>query len=139
MVAKWFNKGEADELEATSLRRAWVNGNVRLYSPSLMLFEVANSIWKNPKVTTATARSLVKVAVRVSPALINLEEGVAALAMRIAKRTKSTFYDAVYVALAKSFSLQLITADQKQFSVSSGYAKVMYLSSFRGSNTQPTN
>ena len=74
MVAKWFNRGEANEEEANLLRDEWVDGRVELYAPSLLLFEVANSIWKNSNVTRKIASSLVGLAVRICPTLLNPQQ-----------------------------------------------------------------
>lgn len=93
-----------------------------------MFFEVANSIWKNPNIPNDVARSLVKTAVNVSPTLVNPRERVVELAMLIARRTALTFYDAVYLALAKSLSLHFITADHKQLSASDTYVKSFHIS-----------
>lgn len=99
-----------------------------LYAPSLLLFEVANSIWKNPGLKARTARSLVRLAVRISPSLLNPREEVAEQAMLLAKKAKLTFYDSIYLALAKSLSSLLITADQEQLSAATGYTKAVHLS-----------
>jgi predicted nucleic acid-binding protein len=101
---------------------------VKLYAPSLLLFEVANSIWKNPNVLSKTARSLVRLAVRVSPTLLNPQEEVAEQALLLARRTKLTFYDSIYLSLAKSLSLLLITADREQLVAADKYTKAVHLS-----------
>ncbi len=128
VVAKWFNRGEANEREATLLRDAWIDRRTELFAPSLLLFEVANAIWKNPNVDRKTARSLTRLAVRISPSLLNPKEEVAEQAMRLARAQKITFYDAVYPAISKSLSFPLITADREQLTVSQGYTKAMHLS-----------
>src|SRR5436309_1860341 len=114
VVAKWFNRGEEYEKEAMALRDGWVEGDIELYAPSLLIFEVANSIWKNPSVSHRTARSLVRLAVRMSPTLLNPQEDVAEQAMVLARKTKLTFYDSIYLAIAKSLSSVLVTVDQEQ-------------------------
>ncbi len=131
MVAKWFNRSEVNEEEANLLRDEWVDGRVELYAPSLLLFEVANSIWKNPNVTGRVARSLVGLAVRISPTLLNPQEGVAEQAILLARRKKLTFYDSIYLAVAKSLSLLLITADQEQIVAAERYTKVAHLSTWK--------
>ena len=128
VVAKWFNRGEANEDEARALRDAWTEGRVHLYAPTLLLFEVANSIWKNPGIKTKTTRSLVRILVRLSPQLVNPNEQVSEEAMLLARRSKLTFYDSVYLALARSLSSILVTADQEQLSVADGYTKAAPLS-----------
>lgn len=128
VVGKWFNRGEENEKEATALRNGWVEGVVDLCAPSLLLFEVANSIWKNPRVAPRTARSLVRLAVRISPTLLNPQEQVAEEAMVLARRRKITFYDSIYLAVAKSLGVVLLTADREQLSAASGYTKAAHLS-----------
>ena len=110
------------------MRNAWIDGRVDLYAPSLLLFEVANSIWKNPGIKVGTARSLVRLAVRISPSLLNPREEVAEQAILLAKRTRLTFYDSIYLALARSLSFLLITADHGQLSAATGYTKAVHLS-----------
>jgi predicted nucleic acid-binding protein len=128
VVAKWFNRGEANDKEATLVRDAWVDGRAELFAPSLLLFEVANSIWRNHNVETGIARSLTRLAVRISPKLLNPTEEVTEQAMQLAKAEKLAFYDAIYPALSKSLSLSLITADREQLTAARGYAKVVHLS-----------
>lgn len=128
VVSKWFNKGESDEEQATSLREAWTERRVKLVAPSLILFEVANSIWKNPGTPDDLARSLVKTATNLSPTPINLSARLNGQAMQIARKTKVTFYDATYLAVAKTLSLALISADSKQLSASRGYVKSVHVS-----------
>lgn len=128
VVSKWFNKGEEFEEEADTLREAWATGGVELFSPSLMLFEVANSIWKNPNTPNDVARALVKAAVSISPNLVTPRARVVGMAMSVARKESITFYDAVYLALAKSLSARLITADQKQLLASGRYVKSIHIS-----------
>ena len=99
-----------------------------LYAPSLLLFEVANSVWRNPGVPLRTSRSLVRLAVRISPTLLNLQESVAEQAMVLARRAKLTFYDSIYLAVAKSLSLVLVTVDRDQLLAANGYTKAVHLS-----------
>ena len=131
VVAKWFNRGESNEDEARALRDAWTDGKVHLYAPTLLLLEVANSIRKNPAIRTKTARSVVRLLVRLSPNLLNPDEEVSEKAMMLARISKLTFYDSIYLALAKSLSHILITADQEQLSIADGYTKAIHLSSIR--------
>ncbi len=101
---------------------------MELYAPSLLLFEVANSIWKNPNIPRKTARSLVRLAVKISPTLLNPSEEVAEQTLLLARKTRLTFYDAVYLTLAKSLSFTLVTADQEQLFATNKYTQATYLS-----------
>jgi hypothetical protein len=71
VVAKWFYRGEAYEKEATLVRDAWVDGRAELFAPSLLLFEIGNSIRKNQNVGTRAAISLTRLAAGVAPKLVN--------------------------------------------------------------------
>ncbi|MBI2185481.1 MAG: type II toxin-antitoxin system VapC family toxin [Thaumarchaeota archaeon] len=131
VVAKWFNTGEAYEKEARNLRDAWISGKLHLRAPSMLPFEVANSIWKNPNISTKVARSLVRLVIRLSPDLMNPREEDSEQAMLLARRTKLTFYDSIYLTLAKSLSSILVTADDEQLSASNGYTKAVHIASIK--------
>lgn len=132
VVAKWFNKGETNEAEAIALRKAWISGDVELVAPTLLHFEVGNSIWKNPNVSARKARSLVRLMVRLTPKLVDLGGEEAEQAMLLARRMKLPYYDTVYLALAKSLSAAFITADQEQLDAAKGYVDCSHLSSIGG-------
>ncbi|HKW04510.1 MAG TPA: type II toxin-antitoxin system VapC family toxin [Nitrososphaerales archaeon] len=55
VMAKWFNKREANEEEALALRSAWIDGTIELLAPSVIIYEVCNSIWKNPNIEKTQA------------------------------------------------------------------------------------
>lgn len=98
-------------------------------APALLHFEVANSIWKNPNVSARSARSLIRLMVRLAPKLVDLGADVAEQAMSLGRRKRLAYYDTAYLALAKSLSLPLITADQEQLIVAKGYTTAIHLSS----------
>jgi len=127
VMAKWFNRGETNEQEAIALRDAWSTGKIALFSPALILFEVANSIWKNPNTEPREARSLVRLAVRLVPNFMEINEDISEEAMALAKRGKLTFYDSIYVALSKFSKLPLISADSDQLEIARGYAKSLHI------------
>lgn len=102
---------------------------MELVAPTLLHFEVANSIWKNPNVSARKALSLVRLLVRLAPKLVDLREEEAEQAMFLGRRKKLTYYDAAYLALAKSLSAPFITADQEQVDAAKGYVDCSHLSS----------
>ncbi len=131
VVAKWFNRGEPNEEEALSLRTAWIERKIELFSPSLMLYEVCNSIWKNPNLDRDRAESLARLAVRLTPTTIEIAEEDSEEAMRLAKKSKLTFYDAVYIALSKSRKCPLVSADNDQLEVARGYSASIHISKIK--------
>jgi predicted nucleic acid-binding protein len=130
VMAKWFNKGEVDEQEALALRNAWADGRVELFGPSLIIYEVCNSIWKNPNIERSQAASLAKLVIRLSPNLIQVGQDESQEAMELAKRSGLTFYDSIYIVLSKSRKCPLITSDSDQLEIAESYTKSIHLSTF---------
>src|SRR5579875_334303 len=126
VVAKWFNKGESNEEEALALRNAWIDGKVELYSPTLLIYEVCNSIWKNPNIGKDKATSLSRLAVRLSPTLLEVREDESSESMNFARRNKLTFYDSVYIVLSKFMKHSLVSADRDQLQASKGFAAASF-------------
>ena len=107
-----------------------MNDEIELSAPSTLPFEVANSIWKNTNIRAQRARNLAKVLVQLSPRLVGLSEAVAGEAISVARKGRLNFYDASYLALARTHSQSLITADDGQIDAASGYVLASHISSF---------
>jgi predicted nucleic acid-binding protein len=131
VIAKWFNKGETNEAEALSLRKAWIERKIEILSPSLIIYEVCNSVWKNPNVDRDQAESLSKLVVRLSPTLIEITEEDSEEAMALARRSKLSFYDTTYIVLSKSHKCTLISADNDQLNVAKGYTSSIHISKIK--------
>ena len=127
VVAKWFNEGESHEREALALQSAWISGRIQLHSPSLVTYEVCNSIWKNPNIDDEKAESLSKLAIRLKPNLIFVEERESSETMSLARKRKITVYDAIYIVLSKFRRCPLISADENQLRVAKGYTKAIHI------------
>jgi predicted nucleic acid-binding protein len=69
---------------------------------------------------------------RLSPKLVNLGREEAEQAMTLARKMNLTYYDSAYLALARSLSAPLITADQEQLDAAKGYAEGSHLSFISG-------
>ncbi len=131
VVAKWFNKGESNEEEALALRGAWIEGSVDLFSPSLVIYEVCNSIWKNPNIDRDQASSLAKLAVKLVPNLVEVGEVESSESMNLARKSKLTFYDAVYIVLSRYRKCPLISADGDQLEIGKDYTTSIHISKVR--------
>jgi predicted nucleic acid-binding protein len=130
-MAKWFNKGEENEEEASALRNAWIDGRVELFAPPLIIYEVCNSIWKNPNLERDHALKLAKLVIRHAPNLVEIEEEEYEEAMALAKKSKVTFYDAVYIALSKFHKFPMLSSDNTQLEVAKGYTTSSHIRSLR--------
>ena len=127
VVVKWFNRGEAYEKEAIVLRNAWGRAAIVLYAPELLQFEVANAIWKNPKIDEPGARMMARLAIRLTPFPMGLTENLAEESMQMARTTNLTYYDTVYITLARSAGYPFITADAQQLAVAKRYARALHI------------
>ena len=109
VLLKWALRSpdEAERDAAIALRAAWLEGRCRLMLPSLWAYEVANVLGlKQPRLAADLVRLLL--------AYVFDEIPVAALfdtALKLMTRTKVTFYDAAYHAVALDHDGVLVTAD----------------------------
>lgn len=106
--------GEPYDNEANKLRDAVLSGAVRLCAPSLMLHEVANSLWKATKrkrITQAYAYEALKSFDDLQVTLQEITSEDAAEELKIASDFDIAAYDAAYLLLSKKMKAPLITAD----------------------------
>ncbi|BCS93232.1 Ribonuclease VapC3 [Metallosphaera sp. J1] len=108
---KYFSKEKGWEV----VERVFLQGD--LMTLDLALKEVANALWKKvlrEEMTLEDSLKLINtlkegVIVEIVPGNAYLEEG-----FRIAVRQKSSIYDSLFIALAKSVGGKLITSDLMQ-------------------------
>lgn len=129
VVAKWFLKGEEWEEESLKLREMFESGEVELWAPSLILYEVGNVIWKRRDIPIDIASKIVSKAFEYLKEIILIPTSeIAELSMRIARELKITFYDATYVALSTLRKDQLVTADKKLYDKVRNNHSVIFIS-----------
>jgi len=86
----------------------------------LSIKEVANALWK--KILMGEMREDVAIKIlsdllkREAMLIVNQDEYLIE-AFKIANRNKITIYDSLFIALAKSMNLELITSDKKQYEI----------------------
>jgi predicted nucleic acid-binding protein len=112
VAAKWFLKGEEYETESLRLRWDYEEGKVALQAPSLILYEVCNSIWKRRDIPRETAARLAEAA---SAYLNNLAVSPSPQTYRRAVSNARiwgiTVYDSSYATMTQELKRPLITAD----------------------------
>ena len=115
----WFlpeaDGGPRGSDHAVELLRMAVDGQVRMVAPELILPEVANVLWKLTTLSgypvaaaTRAVEALGGVPLTLEPMGPNIGR-----AHSIATQFGCTVYDAVYVALAESLRVPLLTADHR--------------------------
>ncbi len=126
VAAKWFNLEELSE-RAVEVKEAYVKGRLQLSAPVHIIYEVGNSVWKNPQLTDKDASDAVVSLIRLGLELLEPNTKRASRAMEIARLRKTTFYDAAYLQSAEELDTPLLTADQVQITAGKGIAKLIHL------------
>jgi predicted nucleic acid-binding protein len=110
VAAKWFNNELLTD-RAIQVRDAFVQGKIGLLAPEHLLYEVGNAIWKNRALVPEDAVTAIKNLIDLEIELVRLTPETAASAMKVARESSITFYDAAYVMLADDFDAALISVD----------------------------
>jgi len=133
VMARWFIPGEEYEEEALKIRNDYAQGKIQLYAPTLITYEVLNSIWK------AVTRKLMKISQaktycqtisKIMPTTIKFESKDLEKVMEIAVKENITIYDAAYIITAIKTKSTLITADKKLLETSRKYIKTIHLKEY---------
>jgi len=112
-LVKFFSKEEGWEKVAQIIKE----GVITL---DLSIKEIANALWKKILIGEMNENIAIKI-------LYDLLKGEAIIivnqdeylieAFKIANRNKITIYDSLFIALAKSKNLELVTSDKKQYEI----------------------
>ena len=111
---KWFTE-EADTALALKLRDAYHRSKVELYAPDLMAYEVANALRFKPRTPPKLLEEWIADLFRMQIVLLPPTEDLLRQAAALSQKWDTSVYDAVYLALAESLGLQLVTADARFF------------------------
>ena len=106
----WFVR---EELSAEA--ELLLASDAAFHAPDLLVPEFANAIWKKVRLGTVPAEdasALVRALIR-SPLRFHPVTPLVERALAIAAETSRTVYDSVYVALAESLQITLVTADDR--------------------------
>lgn len=87
-----------------------------VWSVPFVRFEVSNAIWKHHEFSVESAEDLAADVFRFR-VQEEFSDGLARIAMSLARANRIAFYDAAYVALACSLKLPLWTLDERQAQV----------------------
>jgi predicted nucleic acid-binding protein len=112
VAAKWFLKGEEYETESLKLRQDYEEGKVELQAPSLILYEVCNSILKRRDIPRETAANLAEATSKyLSNLAVSPSPQTYRKAVSNARIWDITVYDSSYATMAQELKRPLITAD----------------------------
>ncbi len=108
VAVKWYNPEKLSE-RALELRSKHVKGEVMLYAPDLLLYEVTNALRWNPELGDEDVRLAAQ---SLEDIMIVFEKPSFGLAVQLAYASGLTIYDASYLALARDLGCELVTADK---------------------------
>jgi predicted nucleic acid-binding protein len=113
VASKWFLKGEEFEAESLKLREDYEEGKVELHAPSLILYEVCNSILKRDDIPRELAAQVAEVASSYMSSLaVSPNPQTYRKAVSNARIWDITLYDSSYATMAQELKRPLITADK---------------------------
>jgi predicted nucleic acid-binding protein len=114
VALKWFLP-EADSPSADNLLAAFLNDEVQLHAPDLLLLEAASALWRRTvllkQLTSGEAASIYQDLLTI-PLNFHPTERLTGAAFRLAMKYSHPVYDAVYCALAADLDCEFVTADQ---------------------------
>ena len=122
MAAKWLIPERYTD-KADSLLRDFINQDVELIAPDLIVGKIGNALWKRSVLIRDISVDYAREAYRAFGALglpLHPSSGIAARALTLAVQEQHRIYDALYVALAEAQGCEFITADEKLVSKMSG-------------------
>lgn len=113
VMVKWLSvKGELDFHKARQILKNVQLGKVTVLAPELAKYEVGNAIL-NKRLTLQELLDSLDVFYRLSVEFFVETEELSVETYKIAQESGITYYDAAFVALAKSEGVVLVTANPK--------------------------
>ena len=128
VVFKWYHHTDEDDIDgALLLRDAFLNGNLSLVVPNLLIYEFANAVRFRKKLgreeMAASVRSLWSLGLEIYP----VDQTLCESRTRISYECGLSIYDATFVALAQQLSTTLVTADRALYKKAKSRHAVMLL------------
>jgi len=112
VVLKWFLQ-EPDAEQAIALRDRHFAGETWSAAPDLLLYEVGNALRFKHDFTPADIQAALSDVLLAQLELFGPTERLLHRAVELVARTKLTYYDCLYLAVASDLGAPLITADQR--------------------------
>ena len=112
VVVKWFVEEEGSD-KALRLRDKYIDGEISIIAPELIIFEVLNALYYKRLFSESEMKEISEALEAYSFTLYSLKGEYAEKTVETAVENGITIYDASYVALAMIRDTYLYTADEK--------------------------
>lgn len=130
IVAKWILPGEPYENKAARLKEDTINVIAELHSPSMLMYEVANILWRASKMHRISRKDAIEALKALSSMKITLydlrwedmTEGFG-----LSTELDLTIYDVAYILLSLRLSMPLITADDQLLERAKDRSKLIHI------------
>jgi len=111
---KWFSISDEKDLDkSNALRDYYYQGKIFLVAPDLILYEISNALSFNPEFDNESVQKAIQSLYQMEIGFIKPDRAVMLESIKLRFEKDITVYDSAYLALAKLYNLQFITADQK--------------------------
>ena len=126
VALKWFLE-EPEAAQALTLREHHLRGDLLLVAPDLLLYEVGNALRFKHGFTPSDIQRTLSDLLHIQLELVGPTERLLHHAVDLAHRSKLTYYDSLYLAVASDLGTRLITADKRLHDASAKLVDVQLL------------
>ena len=114
VVIKWFVR-EDDSERAMKILTEYNQGKTEIAIPELLIYEMANVLRYNPLFSYNDTLTVIRVIHNLELDIVDIPELILEEAIGFSYERKISFYDALYIAVAKQTGYEFITADEKLY------------------------
>lgn len=112
ILVKWFSEEEGSE-EADKFLESLERKEIQIFLPELVKYELGNALLKGKELSYSQAKNALKIFYELPLTFVAETLDLAKLTYKLAQKFSLTYYDASFLALAKSQKATLITANPK--------------------------
>jgi len=114
VIIKWLNKKSEENLDkADQILEETRNGRIGLIAPELAKYEVGNVLLTAKKLTPQEAKISLGTAYSLPITFVSENENLSKQTFELASKYGLTYYDAVFISLAKQYDATLVTDNIK--------------------------
>ena len=114
VIVKWFCDEEGTDI-ALKFRDSHSKGDANIACPDLVLYEIANALRFNKKITEDDVKNSVNSIIDIGIDIIVPTKTILESAVSLAFKYDTTLYDAYFIALAKELGYIFATSDDSFF------------------------
>lgn len=114
VVIKWFSQEEGTEI-ALKIRKNFLEGKINIVVPDIQIYEIANALRYNRVFQERDVKGAIKSLIDLGLNIFVPTKDVIEKAVEVSFKYNVSFYDAYFVALARTLNFLFVTADEKLY------------------------